>query len=950
MPILSLWLALGFGSLAATPEPPRSLDPGLTVELIAAEPDLVTPTGLAVDAKGRVLVIESHSHFRPENYQGPPADRIRVFEDRDGDGRFETVSTFFEGTHYTMSLAVERDGSVLVATRSEIVRLRRDDEGKVVGRDPLARLETEGNYPHNGLSGFAIEPNGPIVFGLGENLGASYRLVAADGKSLTGGGEGGNVYRIRPDGSGLTRLATGFWNPFHQAFDPFGRLFVVDNDPDSRPPCRLLHVVEGGDYGFRFRNGRRGLHPFTAWNGELPGTLPMTAGTGEAPCAVVAYESDGLPSCQGQILVTTWGDHRIDRYRLEPSGASFQAKSEPLIVGGHHFRPVGLAVAPDGSLFFTDWVERSYTLHGKGRLWHVRSRTARSRPTPERSNNPLDDPDRSRRDRAARALAATEPGRATLRATLIAHRLDPRARASALEALIGEGPDPDSEPALRAAIDDPSPDLRALAVRRLPGRLLDLPRLAESDKSPEVRAEALRRLDDPKGLPAIRKALASDDPFLRQAAREGLKRSASIDELLALARDDQPAQRLGALLVLRERTEPEASTPLPALLADPDPTVRLAAVQWVAESKLDRFRKPLEAGMTAGVVSEPLFRSYLAALQALDGNGGSLENEVPNQAYVTSLALDASKPVALRRHAIRSLASDLPTATVDRLRALLDDADPTLRLEAVRVLRHRTGSDDLATIAALAKDPKAPEAVRAEAVAGLADVAANHQPLLIDLAKTAPRSLQRQAARSLRGIDLDEQTRQALTQNGLGALQAPDREPKPPTPELAEAILSSTGDPAEGERIFFHPKGPGCFRCHQVDGRGAQIGPDLSTIGRSTDPRKLVESILEPSREIAPQFVLWQVARADGTIASGVMLWERGGAQIYADSQGRIFPIKLEEVEERTPLPNSVMPENLVKALTVEELRDLVAYLRDPSQAEPASRTGDPPKAGVHER
>ena len=79
------------------------------------------------------------------------------------------------------------------------------------------------------------------------------------------------------------------------AFDAFGRLFAVDNDPDSRPPCRLLHIVEGGDYGYRFRNGRKGLHPFTAWNGELPGTLGMVAGTGEAPSGVVAYEADNLP-------------------------------------------------------------------------------------------------------------------------------------------------------------------------------------------------------------------------------------------------------------------------------------------------------------------------------------------------------------------------------------------------------------------------------------------------------------------------------------------------------------------------------------------------------------------------------------------------------------------------------------------------------------------------------
>ena len=70
----------------------------------------------------------------------------------------------------------------------------------------------------------------------------------------------------------------------------------MDNDPDSRPPCRLLHIVEGGDYGYRFRNGRKGVHPFTAWNGELPGTLPMVAGTGEAPCGVLSYEANNLPA------------------------------------------------------------------------------------------------------------------------------------------------------------------------------------------------------------------------------------------------------------------------------------------------------------------------------------------------------------------------------------------------------------------------------------------------------------------------------------------------------------------------------------------------------------------------------------------------------------------------------------------------------------------------------
>ena len=69
----------------------------------------------------------------------------------------------------------------------------------------------------------------------------------------------------------------------------------------------------------------RVLHPFTAWNGELPGTLPMVAGTGEAPSGIVAYESDALPSDYvGDLLVTSWGDHRIDRFHMQPRGAVFR--------------------------------------------------------------------------------------------------------------------------------------------------------------------------------------------------------------------------------------------------------------------------------------------------------------------------------------------------------------------------------------------------------------------------------------------------------------------------------------------------------------------------------------------------------------------------------------------------------------------------------------------------
>ncbi len=249
-------------------DPPRPVDSRLVLERIAAEPELVTPTGIAIDHRGRVLVIESHTHFPPANYKGPRADRILLFADRDGDGRPEPAGIFFEGTKWTMSVAVARDGSVYVATRAALYHLDdRDGDGRADGivpgklPEPIVHLDSTGDYPHNGLSGFAFDAAGDVYFGLGENLGVPYRLVGRDGTTHSGGGEGGNIFRCRPDGRGLVRVATGFWNPFNVTFDTAGNLFAVDNDPDSRPPCRLLHIVEGGDYGYRFRNGRRGTPP-----------------------------------------------------------------------------------------------------------------------------------------------------------------------------------------------------------------------------------------------------------------------------------------------------------------------------------------------------------------------------------------------------------------------------------------------------------------------------------------------------------------------------------------------------------------------------------------------------------------------------------------------------------------------------------------------------------------
>ena len=110
-----------------------------------------------------------------------------------------------------------------------------------------------------------------------------------------------------------------------------------------------------------------GVHPLQAWDGQLPATEGMICGVGEAPTAIVAH--------RGWLWVTSWGEHRIERYRLseiEQNGKwTLQAERQIVVQGVADFRPTGMAIAPDGSLYFGDWVSRSYPVHGRGRIWRL---------------------------------------------------------------------------------------------------------------------------------------------------------------------------------------------------------------------------------------------------------------------------------------------------------------------------------------------------------------------------------------------------------------------------------------------------------------------------------------------------------------------------------------------------------------------------------------------------
>lgn len=144
--------------------------------------------------------------------------------------------------------------------------------------------------------------------------------------------------------------------------------------------------------------------------------------------------------------------------------------------------------------------------------------------------------------------------------------------------------------------------------------------------------------------------------------------------------------------------------------------------------------------------------------------------------------------------------------------------------------------------------------------------------------------------------------------------------------KLTNELRRTPGNVARGKEVFFLKKA-GCYACHRAAGKGGNVGPDLSQIGRIRSRAELLESVLFPSLTIAPEYRPYQVETRDGRVVVGLVVRDTPEALTLRTTELAEVRIPRKEVEDMTPSAVSLMPEGLEKAMTRQQLCDLLEFL-----------------------
>ena len=503
-----------------------------------------------------------------------------------------------------------------------------------------------------------------------------------------------------------------------------------------------------------------------------------------------------------------------------------------------------------------------------------------------------------------KATSAVEP---LFEILVSAGEADPTLRHAAVMGLVGAA----SPETLLAARKRPSSYERMGAVLAL--RRQENPGLAQflNDPDPLIVLEAARAIHDvpiPDAMPALASLVSQpglSDPLLRRVMSANFRAGASenaraVAGLAANSRIDE-VLRLEAITELQEWNTPG---PLDRVLNDYRPvTPRIVDVAAVVRPQL--------GALFAGS------RKVREAAARLAGHYGIKDVEP----FLLEIASDAATSGSERVAALSALETLKSPHLPPLVESTLADANPEVRLEARRLL---LGIDPPRAVALLAETMQSDSITQQQIAIGILA-----QIKRMDADEVLESWLQRLVQRNVpAGIQLDllnaAESRDSSALRGLAA-EFNARRPGDDHLALYRETLAG-GSAARGSEIFFGRAEVSCRRCHKIDGNGGDVGPDLSRIGLDKSREYLLESIVDPNRQIARGFETVILEMESGLVHAGIIKSDAGDRLTIQKPDGNVVVVDTSKIEDRA-VGKSGMPEDLVKKLSKSDLRDLVEFL-----------------------
>jgi putative membrane-bound dehydrogenase-like protein len=906
-----------------------------------------------------------------------------ILEDTDGDGISDKETVFYQSPELNAPLGIWVMGNQAIVSQSPYVWLITDTDGDDrADKKEVIFQGVDGEQHDHGMHAFVFGPDGKFYFNFGNEGGQIKDAQGEIIKDVTGkevspkNYKQGLVFRCNPDFTEFEVLGQNFRNNYEVAVDSYGTMWQSDNDDDGNQGVRINYVMEYGNYGYTDeitgagwranRTNKEAEIPEQHWHLNDPGVIPNLLQTGAgSPTGMVVYEGRLLPEVfWDQMIHSDAGPNVVRSYPVSKDGAGYQASIVNIMEGNKDqwFRPSDVCIAPDGSLFVSDWYDPGVGGHQAGDL--DQGRIYRLAPPDNSYTIPdidlittsgaieaLQNPNLSVRYQAWQKLHSLETEAEKELAGLFKNHKNPRIRARALW-LLTKLPNI-GEKYVEAAIQDPVPDIRIVglrAARQLKLDLIPYLKILADDAEVQVRREAaiaLRNLPSPEAAEIWAQLAMKHDGNDRWYL-----------EALGIGADNQWDHYFGAWLnkVGKKATEDMAhqdiiwrartsrAIPMLASLASKsseDINKRLRYFRAFDFNPNGIAKSTALANMLDGdekdqpqvnqLVLTHLDPSYVlqssTAMNALQKVLNEVEGTSEFVEMVQRFELKEENPRLLQlalaesdNNTGRSAASTLLNQDGSPLISqVLNGQDEESTIKMLTAIRGIGSKESLELVEALTFNESAPQSIRREAAGSLGRSYGGENRVLELLKEDKfPENLK---ASAINGVS--NTWRKSVRAEAASYLDKHDTDHSenqlPPMKEL----IALEGDKDNGMLVFKQ----NCAVCHQVDDIGTDYGPKLTEIGSKLSKEAQYISILHPDAGISFGFEGFKLNMKDGSTLGGIIASKTETDIDLKLPDGNVTSIKTSDIVSMEQLETSMMPAGLENSMTTEELVDLVEYL-----------------------